>query len=94
MPFAGWADFAQVRRALGDGIDALKRVFNAHLLGDCQRVQDGVSRAAHRHVQREGVVNRLGVDDLARREIGFDQLQNHAPGLTGQCAPRLGSGKP
>src|SRR5579884_723048 len=94
MPFVGRADLAQVRRALGDGVDALKRIFDARLLSNRQGMQNSVGRAAHRHVQREGVVNRFGVDNLARREIGFDKLQDHAPGLARQFAPRFAGGEP
>ena len=55
-----------------------QRVVDAALVGQGQRVEDGVRRAAHRHVQREGVVQRLRRHDLARRQVGLQQLHDLA----------------
>ena len=52
--------------ARGHVVDALERVVDAGLVGEGQRVEDGVRGAAHRHVEREGVVERLRRDDGAR----------------------------
>ena len=47
-------------------VDALERIFDPGFVGDGQGVQDGVGGAAHGHIQGEGIVQRIGGDDLAR----------------------------
>ena len=53
-------------------IDAFERVRDPGFVGDGECVQDGVGAAAHRHIQREGVVDRLVGNDAARRQVFFD----------------------
>ena len=38
-------------------VDALKRIIDAALVREGQRVQDGIGRAAHGHIEREGIVD-------------------------------------
>ena len=56
-------------------VDALERIIDAGFVGERQRVQHGVGRAAHRHVQRKGIVDRFGGDDVARLDVAFDQCR-------------------
>ena len=39
-------------------------VFYARFIGDGQRMQDGIGRAAHRHIEDEGVMQRFFGDDI------------------------------
>ena len=80
-------DLADVRAAGGDRVDAVEVVLDARLAGDGQRVQDGVGRAAHGHVEHEGVVERLEGDDVERLEVLLDQLHDLPAGGLVQVLP-------
>ena len=70
------ATFVEVRRPVGDLVDPLDRVVEPRLAGDRERVEDGVRRAPHRHVEGEGVVDRLAGDDLPGGQVGGDQVDD------------------
>ena len=69
-------DLADIGAARGDRVDAVEVVLNARLTGQGQRVQDGIGRAAHRHVEHQGVVHRLEADDIERLDVLSDQLHD------------------
>ncbi len=79
VPVPGRADLAQVRHPVGHGVDALQRIVDAGFVGQRQRVQDGVGAAAHRHIQREGIVDRFGGDDLPRGDVCARPAPGSAP---------------
>ena len=62
------------------GLMRSRGIIDAGFVGDRQRVQDGVGRAAHGTVQGEGVVERFGGDDVARRDVALDQLEDQRGG--------------
>src|SRR5579884_1576921 len=93
VPLARWADLAQVWRAHGNGIDPLERIIDTSLTREGKGMQDGIGRAAHRHIQREGVINALLVHDLTRSQIGFDEAHNLLTGPLCQFAPFLRDGE-
>ena len=78
---AARGDFADVRRAVAEFVDALDVVFDAGFAGDGQDVQHGVGASAHRHVEDHGVVERLGRADLPGQQAValafFVEFQNH-----------------
>ncbi len=76
VPRAARRDLRQVGRPVGDVVDPLDRVVEPRLAGDRQRVEDGVRRAPHRHVEGEGVVDRLAGDDLSGGQVGGDQVDD------------------
>ena len=47
----------------------LERIVHTGFIRQGQRVQNGVGGAAHRHIQRKGIVDRIGGDDIARLDI-------------------------
>ena len=59
-------ELADVRRARGDLVHALERVVDARLARNREGVEHRVRGAAHRHVEREGVVERGLRHELAR----------------------------
>jgi len=66
---------ADVRHALGHLVQPGQRVVYARLLRQRERVQDRVGRAAHRHVQRERVVDGLRRHNVARAQVHLDKPQ-------------------
>jgi hypothetical protein len=72
VPWSRRADLAEVRHAICDGIDALKRVVDPGFVGNRQRVQNRIGGTAQCHVQREGVVKRFDSDDVARTEVSLN----------------------
>ena len=69
MVFVGhWRDLAQARHLARNTVDVGHREIDAGFLRRRQNVQHGIGRAAHRHVERHGVLERGEGADGARQD--------------------------
>ncbi len=86
-------DLGQVRHTLGHLVEAGERIVDAGLAGEGQHMQHGVGRSAHRHVEGDGVVDRLRGDDVAEGDAVVDQLHDRLRGADHQLAALGGDGE-
>ncbi len=88
--------FRQVRDAFGDFIESCERILDAGFMGNGDDVQKSVGRAAHRHIQGDGVVDRACIDDVAKANAAIEQLQQLARRRAGELVPlgRDGENRP
>ena len=68
-----WRDLADIGASGGDFVYAVEVIFDTRLACDCQRMQDGICRAAHCHIERKGVIHRFGADYVQRLDVFFNQ---------------------
>ena len=87
MPAAGGRDLADVGALGTDGVDPVQIVFDAGLVGDGQGVQDGIGRAAHGHIEDEGVIERFLRDNRQRLDVFADHFDDLLAGLLVQVLP-------
>ena len=86
-------DVGQVRRAVADPVEVVEgRGRPAASCGDRQQVQDGVGRAAERHDDGDGVLERLLGHDLPRGDALAEQLDHGLAGGDARSASRRRSG--
>ncbi|OQB36072.1 MAG: hypothetical protein BWY09_02049 [Candidatus Hydrogenedentes bacterium ADurb.Bin179] len=77
MPLVGGRHLADVRHTRTDLVKPLQGIDHARFPGDGQRVQHGIGRAAHGHVQGEGIVDGFGchnVPGTQTRRMNVQQL--------------------
>ncbi len=77
MPLVGGRHLADVRYARTDLVKPFQGIDHTRFPGDGQRVQHGIGRAAHGHVQGEGIVDGFGchnVPGTQTRRMNVQQL--------------------
>ena len=83
---------ADIRGAFGNVIDALEVILHAGFPGDSQRMKHGIGAAAHRHIDRKGIVDGVTVHDVARQgTVRLRHLHGAARGLLPELLAFLGS---
>ncbi len=79
-------ELADVRRSGGNLVHSLQRVVDVRFARDGKRVEDGVRAAAHRHVERERVVEGFPRHEIARQRAA---AQGHFHGAERGRAPEV-----
>ncbi len=62
---AAGGDLADVRRRGRNFVHALEGIIDAGFAGDGERMEDGVGRAAHGHIESQGVIEGVACDEVA-----------------------------
>ena len=89
--FAGRRDFADIRHARADFVEMGQVEWLSGFDGDGQRVQHRVGRAAHGHIEGEGVFESLVGEDVARADVLRHEIDDPATRLFEQfIALRIG----
>ena len=89
---AGRPHVDEERRLRGDLAEAVERQRDADAAREREQVHDGVRPAADRGEQRDGVVERLGGEDLPRRQPLHRQLDRATTRRLGGARPRGADG--
>ena len=86
MVVSGGGELADVGRAPGEFVHAFERIVHIRLARDGERMQHGVGAAAHCHVERERVVERVLRDELPRQRAA---LLRHRDGTLRRRPPEF-----
>jgi len=70
-----------VRNLRPDAIEVVELELDVCFVRDCQQVQHEVRRPAERHADRDGVLERLLGEDLARPDAGLEEAHHRSSGL-------------
>ena len=82
---AGGAEIGGDRHVAGDAVEVVEQELDAGAAGHGDQVDDGVGRAAERHVDDERVLERGAGKDVARLQVLADHLDD-APAAGGRHA--------
>ena len=80
-------EVAQQRRLRGDAVEVVDVELHAGLAGDGEQVQHAVRRAAAHGDRRDGVLQRLAGDDVARALAAGEDVHDQPPGLARRPRP-------
>ncbi len=79
--------FREMRHAFGDIIEPRQWIFDPRFVRDGDDVEQGVGRATHRDIERYGVVDSIGGDDVAKADAAAQELEHLARGGAGELVP-------
>ncbi len=89
MPPRG-RDFADVRDAVGDGVDFVEAEIHAGLARHGEGVEDGIRRASHGHVESERVFKGGAGENVRGPDVPGGEIHDGpAGGLEERIAPRI-----
>src|SRR5688500_467356 len=77
----------EVRHTLCDIVKSREGIFDPRFMGHRNHVQQGVGGSAHCDIERNGVVDRVGGDDVAEADAAAEKLEELVRGGAGELMP-------